>query len=91
MICGKCSHEQSYNPSKPCERCNFAMEAKSSAHWDGGGGTRSLATMSNKDAKKFKGGLKQGTSKFKTKSAKAGRVGAVAAKKRDHQKIFGKD
>merc|ERR1719329_1023383 len=91
MICGKCSMEQSYNPSRPCEKCNFAMIAKGSKHWDDGTGTRNVATMSNNDAKKFKGGLKQGTSKFKTASGKSDRVGVKAKKIREHAQKFGKD
>lgn len=91
MICGKCSMEQSYSPSNPCEKCNFAMIAKGSSHWDAGCGTRNLATMSNHDAKKFKGGLKQGTSKFKTASNKTDRVGVKAKKIREHAQKFGKD
>lgn len=91
MICGKCSMEQSYSPSRPCEKCNFAMIAKGSSHWDDGAGTRNLTTMSTKDAKKFKGGLKQGTSKFKTSSSKADRVGVKAKKAREHAQKFGKD
>lgn len=59
MICGKCSMEQSYAPARPCEKCSFIMMARGSSHWDGGGGTRSLAAMSTKDAKKFKGGVRQ--------------------------------
>jgi hypothetical protein len=82
--------EQSYSPAKPCEKCNFAMQPKGSQHWDDGCGTRNLAVMSTKDAKKFKGGLKQATSKTKTSSNKAARVGAKAKAKREHQKIFGK-
>jgi len=90
MICGKCSMEQSYSPAKPCEKCNFSMAPKGSQHWDDGCGTRNLATMSTKDAKKFKGGLKQATSKTKTASNKAGRVGAKAKAKREYQQKFGK-
>merc|ERR1712157_511052 len=78
MICGKCSMEQSYSPNRPCEKCGFAMIAKGSAHWEDGGGTRNLATMSAKDAKKFKGGLRQATSKTKTSSNAKARVGAKA-------------
>mmetsp|Transcript_91844 Transcript_91844/g.295204 ORF Transcript_91844/g.295204 Transcript_91844/m.295204 type:complete len:367 (-) Transcript_91844:27-1127(-) len=90
MICGKCSMEQSYNPARPCEKCNFIMQAKGSSHWDGGDGTRNLASMSTKDAKKFKGGLQQANSKFKTSSGKADRVGAKAKAKRENEKKFGK-
>ncbi|CAE7261891.1 unnamed protein product, partial [Symbiodinium pilosum] len=75
MICGKCSMEQSYSPARPCEKCGFAMIAKGSAHWDDGGGTRSITAMSTKDSKKFKGGLRQANSKTKTSSSKAERVG----------------
>ncbi|CAE8666133.1 unnamed protein product [Polarella glacialis] len=89
MICGKCSLEQSYSPARPCEKCNFAMQAKGSSHWESGAGTRNLAAMSTKDAKKFKGGLKQVNSKTKTSSAKAERVGAKAKAKREHEKKFG--
>eukprot|EP00931_Biecheleriopsis_adriatica_P019933 TRINITY_DN13446_c1_g2_i3.p1 TRINITY_DN13446_c1_g2~~TRINITY_DN13446_c1_g2_i3.p1 ORF type:complete len:508 (-),score=88.08 TRINITY_DN13446_c1_g2_i3:28-1551(-) len=91
MICGKCSMEQSYSPARPCEKCGFTMQAKGSSHWDGGIGTRNLATMSSKDAKKFKGGLRQSESKFKTSSKKTDRVGAKAKAKRDQEQKFGKD
>eukprot|EP00930_Biecheleria_cincta_P083719 TRINITY_DN73231_c0_g1_i1.p1 TRINITY_DN73231_c0_g1~~TRINITY_DN73231_c0_g1_i1.p1 ORF type:complete len:692 (+),score=150.75 TRINITY_DN73231_c0_g1_i1:77-2152(+) len=90
MICGKCCMEQSYSPNRPCEKCNFAMVAKGSSHWDGGGGTRSLAAMSTKDSKKFKGGLRQVNSKTKTSSGKAERVGAKAKAIREHERKFGK-
>lgn len=82
MICGKCSMEQSYSPSQPCTKCNFAMVAKGSTHWDGGMGTRNTATMDAKDNKKYRG-------KFKTSSAKSDRVGVEAKKRRDYQKKFG--
>lgn len=91
MICGKCSMEQSYNPSRPCEKCDFIMMAKGTQHWEGGGGVRNLAAMSTKDAKKFKGGLKQSNSKTKTSSSKADRVGAKAKATREHTQKFGKD
>jgi len=84
MICGKCSMEQSYSPSSPCEKCNFAMIAKGSSHWDGGDGARNIAVMSSKDAKKFRG-------VNKTSSAKADRVGVKAKKAREHTQKFGKD
>merc|ERR1719226_254984 len=90
MICGKCSMEQSYSPGRACEKCGFAMQARGSAHWDDGSGTRNLAVMSAKDAKKFKGGLRQSNSKAKTSSAKADRVGAKAKAKREHNQKFGK-
>jgi len=85
QICGKCSMEQTYSPARPCEKCGFSMQAKGSSHWDDGAGTRNLTVMSNKDAKKFKGGL------GKCSSAKASRVGATAKAKREHARKFGKD
>jgi len=91
MICGKCSMEQSYSPARPCEKCGFAMVAKGSAHWDDGGGTRSITAMSTKDSRKFKGGLRQANSKNKTSSSKAERVGVKAKARREHEKKFGKD
>jgi hypothetical protein len=90
MICGKCSMEQSFSPAKPCEKCNFTMQAKGSKHWEDGSGTRNLAAMSTKENKKFKGGLRQVNSKAKTSSAKASRVGTKAKDKREHQQKFGK-
>lgn len=90
QICGKCSMEQSYSPAKPCEKCNFSMIAAGSKHWDDGAGTRNLAVMSTKDAKKFKGGQQQVTSKFKVASKGTERVGAKAKAKREHEKKFGK-
>merc|ERR1719226_59501 len=90
MICGKCSMEQAYSPARACEKCGFSMQPKGSAHWEDGAGTRNLATMSSKDAKKFKGGLRQSNSKAKTSSAKADRVGAKAKAKREHNQKFGK-
>lgn len=89
MICGKCSMEQAYSPSHPCTKCNFAMIAKGSKHWDGGMGTRNVIAMANKDNKKYKGGVRHGTSKFKTTSAKSDRVGSEAKKRREYQKKFG--
>eukprot|EP00439_Symbiodinium_sp_Y106_P013330 s5932_g1.t3 len=86
MICGKCSMEQSYSPARPCEKCGFAMVAKGSAHWDDGGGTRSITAMSTKDSRKFKGGLRQANSKNKTSSSKAERVGVKAKARREHEK-----
>mmetsp|Transcript_2554 Transcript_2554/g.7579 ORF Transcript_2554/g.7579 Transcript_2554/m.7579 type:complete len:715 (+) Transcript_2554:108-2252(+) len=91
MICGKCSMEQSYSAARPCEKCGFIMMARGSSHWDDGAGTRSLTAMSTKDAKKFKGGLRQANSKAKTSSGKADRVGAKAKAKREHAKVFGKE
>lgn len=91
MICGKCSMEQGYSPAKGCEKCGFSMMAKHGAHWQGGDGTRNIAAMSTKDAKKFKGGLKQDKSKTKTSSAKATRVGAKAKAQREHVRKFGSD
>eukprot|EP00419_Tripos_fusus_P063970 CAMPEP_0172926256 /NCGR_PEP_ID=MMETSP1075-20121228/215270_1 /TAXON_ID=2916 /ORGANISM="Ceratium fusus, Strain PA161109" /LENGTH=680 /DNA_ID=CAMNT_0013787293 /DNA_START=9 /DNA_END=2051 /DNA_ORIENTATION=+ len=91
MICGKCSMEQSYSPARPCEKCGFAMQARGSSHWEDGGGTRNLAVMSSKDAKKFKGGLRQSNSKAKTSSAKGDRVGAKAKSKREYAQKFGKN
>eukprot|EP00929_Paragymnodinium_shiwhaense_P030844 TRINITY_DN17404_c0_g1_i1.p1 TRINITY_DN17404_c0_g1~~TRINITY_DN17404_c0_g1_i1.p1 ORF type:complete len:700 (-),score=182.30 TRINITY_DN17404_c0_g1_i1:121-2220(-) len=85
MICGKCSMEQSYSPARGCEKCGFAMVAKGSSHWDGGDGTRNVAVMSTKDAKKFRG------SAAKTTSNKSARVGTKAKAKREHQKKFGRD
>jgi len=89
MICGKCSMEQAYSPARPCEECGFAMQARGSSHWEDGGGTRNLAVMSTKDAKKFKGGLRQSNSKAKTSSSKGDRVGAKAKANREYAKKFG--
>eukprot|EP00927_Polykrikos_kofoidii_P018486 TRINITY_DN18575_c1_g1_i2.p1 TRINITY_DN18575_c1_g1~~TRINITY_DN18575_c1_g1_i2.p1 ORF type:complete len:709 (-),score=163.15 TRINITY_DN18575_c1_g1_i2:256-2382(-) len=91
MICGKCSMEQRYDPASLCEKCGFTMGAISSSHWQDGCGTRNIAIMSTKDAKKFKGGNKQANSKAKTSSSKSDRVGAKAKAKREHVKKFGKD
>lgn len=91
MICGKCSMEQTYNPARPCEKCNFSMRALGSAHWDDGAGTRNLTAMSTKDAKKFKGGLRQVNDKTKTSSKAGERVGVKAKAAREHVKKFGKD
>lgn len=90
MICGKCSMEQAYSPARACEKCGFSMQPKGSAHWDDGAGTRNLAVMSAKDAKKFKGGLRQANSKVKTGSQKSARVGAKAKAAREHAQKFGR-
>lgn len=91
MICGKCSMEQSYAPNRPCEKCGFSMQPKGSSHWDDGCGTRNLAAMSAKDAKKFKGGLRQANSKTKTSSGKADRVGTKAKQRREQEQKFGRE
>ncbi|KAK1349449.1 hypothetical protein LUQ84_001625 [Hamiltosporidium tvaerminnensis] len=50
MVCGFCSKEQSVKNN--CE-CGMTMK-KSTAHWEGGKGTRNKVVMSKKDNKKYK-------------------------------------
>jgi uncharacterized CHY-type Zn-finger protein len=85
MICGKCSFEQPFSNS-PCGKCAYAMgQSKSSSgrHWSGGSGSRNVATLSNKESKKFKGGQKSDTAKSKSASKKSSRVGLAGKKARE--------
>lgn len=88
MICGACSREQNYS-SGPCVHCGFSMDkSKASAHWEGGGGSRNTANLSDKDRRKNKGVSREGTRK--TASKKAQRVGQQGKKARE-AKQGGKD
>ncbi|EEB08282.2 zf-CHY type zinc finger protein [Schizosaccharomyces japonicus yFS275] len=55
IICGFCSMESLYTPSKPCPHCgNFTTRQQLSAFWEGGKGMRDRVRMSRKDPRKYK-------------------------------------
>jgi hypothetical protein len=90
MICGKCSVEAAY-ANRACGACGFHMgvsgatkSGAKSAHWNGGGGTRSGQLLDKKDSRKHKGESKAGVKK--TASKKKSRVGAAGKKARQQAK-----
>ena len=90
MVCGFCSKEQGFEKKgEPavCRRCGrhlagssrFGTHGGGTRHWEGGKGCRNPKRMDRRDSKKHSG------SKLKTRSKKAFRVGAEAAKKKQQR------
>jgi hypothetical protein len=68
LLCGACSREQPLSKSG-CRFCKQSFVPRSTAHWEGGKGTRDTSKMARNDRKKH------ANSDKKTKSKKSERVG----------------
>lgn len=72
MICGFCSQEQNFTPSKPCAFCGKQLTGGRKSHWEGGTGARNRIMLSKKDNKKHAGLEKTVSRKAAMKALQSG-------------------